>query len=243
MVYLVYKVKGDGYIMKNVNHADSIRNVLANEIVTNLSTSSKMLKKVINGGFKGIDKMSFEELTNTFIDMFGFDGYTQAISKVNKSPKTKYIAYFDASFMSHDIKSQTGYIGYAIRTADGKLVVRDAEKVKVRDIHVAESLALLTLLNKIVELGIDNVDIYGDNKGLIDCVNGKRKLNGNLPHIVNRMSKLNASLTWNSREENRYADMLCRLKKKGIDVSKTGGEFDVRELEIISARAGATAWT
>ncbi len=204
--------------MTKANYSNAIRNVLIDHFKKN--------------NIEIPESISLENLTERYIKKFGLGKYAGAVMNINNN----YIAYFDGSFVSKSENVEevgAGYIGYAIKSIDGKLIFRDAKKVKVGNSHEAESLALLSLLNRIIELGLNGVTIYGDNKGLINSVNRRKNLKGRLPHILNRMYQLNVAIKWKNRDNNKYADLLCRLKRKGIDVAKSGGEFSLEELRTL----------
>lgn len=219
-----------------MTNSSKVKNVLSNHIINSLNQQEVM--NMVKKGFKGYDNMELGEVTDIFVDKFGWAKYGEIVGEFSKNQR--YIGYFDASHIS---QTGEGYIAYVIKTEDNQLVIRDAFKVNIKDIFVGESMALLRLLTKALELGIDNLDVYGDNKSVIDRVNrrkgGVKGWNGFFPSIVNKMDKFTSvNVIWNNRDGNKYADMLCRLKRRGADISKRGGKFDLRELHRISAKVG-----
>lgn len=234
----------------SINHSTKVKNVLTNEIIKNSATDKSFLISALLNGFEGYKNMSLDKITDLFVNMFGWEKYSEAINNIIESDNkindkndkiVKYIAYFDAS---RNAETGEGILAYAIRTSDNKLIVRDAFIANIKSSHVGESLALLKLLDKALNLGIKDIEIYGDDQSLIEKANNRKKpkhgksgFNGYLPSIVNRIDKFNQiSIKWSDRSNNRYADMLCRLKKRGVDVYKTGGKFELKELERISKR-------
>jgi ribonuclease HI len=229
------------------NHVETLKNVLGSQIVTNVMSDQALLTQLLQKGFKGYENMNLEEVTNMFVDMFGWAKYAEAVNTISAPPVQtstssvtnikKYIAYSDAS---HSPETGKGYIAYAIKTTDDELVVRDGFEVEMANIYLGESMALVKMLEKALELGIKDIEVYGDNKGLIDSINNKKSKNqGHVLKAYNVMTKFdNISLTWTKRDGNKYADMLCRLVKRGVRIAKRGGQFDLNELLQISKTEG-----
>jgi ribonuclease HI len=130
-----------------------------------------------------------------------------------------YLAYFDGSTKPIQKKSRIGFIIYA---EDGKEVYKESKDIQyVGSSQKAERHALISLLKKIIELGIQNesIIIHGDCKSIIDIVNEEHKIKERHKNTYNMVHGLlrnipNCKIEWVKRSENSIADRLARLPKE-----------------------------
>jgi ribonuclease HI len=129
-----------------------------------------------------------------------------------------YLAYFDGSSKPVQQKSRIGFIIY---TEDGKEVYKESKEIQYASSQKAERCALVSLLNKIIELGIHNdpVIVYGDCKSIIDIVNEEHKIKERHKKTYNMIHGLlnhipNCKIEWVDRKKNNIADKLARIPKE-----------------------------
>jgi ribonuclease HI len=123
-----------------------------------------------------------------------------------------YTAWCDGATYRH-IKQSC--IGYIIVDPNGNVIRRYSDRVPYSPFSATiESAALRECLVTLIQLGIDNVTIYTDCKGLIDGIRSTTQVK----HILVARSLLeqipNATLKWIPRSQNRVADRLSKLPRK-----------------------------
>jgi len=126
-----------------------------------------------------------------------------------------YKAHFDASY---DWKKGIAALAYVIYNSEGMAIDEEVIITQTGDSNDAEWIALMLLMKRLKLLGIKEVEIFGDNKGVIDIANGQEK-GGNTSakwRITQHHSKRFRHITfnWVSRQKNRDADKLTRSEKK-----------------------------
>jgi len=122
-----------------------------------------------------------------------------------------YKAYFDASF---EWGSKTSSIAFVIYNSKMNVVKQEVRNVHAADNNFAEWMALVSLLQTLCQMKIEEVDIYGDNQALIKVVNGlaKKKRYTDLYQSIwdYGVQFKHISFNWISRNENTVADKLSR---------------------------------
>ncbi len=109
-----------------------------------------------------------------------------------------------------------GGAGVVIVDCAGEIVAEIAMFLGDVTNNEAEYMALILLIEKVVELGIRNIEIEGDSKLVVNQVCGKwqarqahiRKLHRKVLLLLEQVP--NWSLCWVPREQNRIADSLSR---------------------------------
>ncbi|XP_026420417.1 uncharacterized protein LOC113316456 [Papaver somniferum] len=107
-------------------------------------------------------------------------------------------------------------ISLIIRDFTGQLVEACKLVERVRDVTQAEVVAALKALQWIIQLQIQNVIVEGDNKKVMDSINGMCNISpwedGNLikecQHLVSYLG--NAVVCFRNRKYNQVADLLAR---------------------------------
>ena len=156
----------------------------------------------------------------------GQNGYSATLERraVMNIEKRFYEAWFDGSTNHH--KKRSG-IGGVIISPDGQVVAKYSMEIPyIPDSRKVEYIALIKLTEKLLELGVKNVDIKTDFKGLCDSIKfgGSRKYNRLNPgeeitklHIqaLDKLDKLTYyMINWVPRRKNRRADRLSKKYKK-----------------------------
>ena len=126
-------------------------------------------------------------------------------------------AYFDASY---DWNKGIAALAYVIYNHKGKVIDEAVYMTRTDDSNEAEVIALIKLLKRLRVLGVRDVSIYGDNKGVIETANGQ-KLDGKNREKYNMIIELtkgfgHVCFDWISRKYNKVADSLTRREKKLI---------------------------
>lgn len=119
--------------------------------------------------------------------------------------------FFDGS--SHGNPGPSG-IGVIILDETGRVLDKLEEYAGIRTNNEAEYLALIKALEKALELGAGDVELYSDSELLVKQINGEYSVKSeNLRNLhrkaVELMGKLNARLTHVKREKNREANKLA----------------------------------
>lgn len=122
-----------------------------------------------------------------------------------------YKGYFDGAS-----KNNPGHagIGIVILDQNNKEVLTYSKYLGVKTNNEAEYLALIELLEKAKELGIEEINIFGDSQLVVNQVNGNWRINqSHLFSLAQKVEELitqfkNISINWIPREKNTIADRL-----------------------------------
>lgn len=136
-----------------------------------------------------------------------------------------YKAYFDASI---DWAKNQVVVGYIIANNHGDVIHSESKNIgrniEKLDNNYAEWFALNQLLKMLRRLQINEVEIYGDNRSIIDIANGffRKQRNKELHRIIWKYAaKFNyITFNWISRKQNKEADKLTRNKTAVVNQLK-----------------------
>jgi ribonuclease HI len=126
-------------------------------------------------------------------------------------------AYFDGARSRRGGRNHRVNIGYVILDPNG-VVIDECSKIS-GDNHNHEERALLAVLLRLEQIGIAEVQVFGDCKSLIENLNSNRQCEA----LVGKCKKildchLGWTIEWIPREQNQYADALARcLPKKAME--------------------------
>jgi len=126
--------------------------------------------------------------------------------------KYPYKGYFDGSSKPNPGMMKVG--GY-IENPDGRRITEIYSNEGYGTNNRAEYLAITFILQEAIDLGIREIEIYGDSKLVVNQVNGIWKSNKDMtPYKLEVQSLLESfdkwSLSWIKRELNSEADALTR---------------------------------
>lgn len=130
--------------------------------------------------------------------------------------KNFYVAAFDGSATPNPGEMNIG--GY-IKDNNGKEILRISENKGHGTNNQAEYLALIEVLNKLIEMGIKEVAIFGDSALVVNQVIGKWRIkNPNIRNLAREAQELvkqfdHCEIRWINRDYNTEAD---NLSKGGI---------------------------
>ncbi|ATF13511.1 hypothetical protein A616_16465 [Brevibacillus brevis X23] len=127
-------------------------------------------------------------------------------------------AYFDASY---EWNSKTATAAFIVYDNKGKVVQKAVfnDKLAVDSNH-AEWIALDLLLNSLQALSIEEVEVYGDSRNVIDTLSGQSKRSSyevvfkSVLTCVERFNQI--TFNWITRNENKVADKLSKGKPNVI---------------------------
>jgi ribonuclease HI len=133
-----------------------------------------------------------------------------------------YTAHFDGSSL---VCANVAGIAYIIKDPEGNIVSRFGKCIPPCDSNTAELKALVQLLIALIEIGVQEVEIYGDDKSVINQILYSKKIVTKRTQHVHRyfnyelvknarglLKKIPVwSLTWIPREKNHEADILSRV--------------------------------
>ena len=122
-------------------------------------------------------------------------------------------AWFDASVRTQTRQSTVGF--YA-KNENNKIIFENNYKIHyIQSTTKAEYIALILLLRALCLHEIKNVQIYGDNRIVIEQINQQAKCKGKYLYYLEQCQQLmkyfqKCELLWIPRKENQYADKLTK---------------------------------
>jgi len=149
----------------------------------------------------------------------------------NKDNMKNFKLYFDGSCEPINPGGDIG-VGYYVVNGDGELMGSLSKKFSRSEFkngtsnNIAEYLALKLGLAYCIEIGIKNLDVFGDSMLVIKQMSGEWKIKKGLyVEYANASSELNSQFDsinyfWVSRDENNLADDLSKANHETIATYK-----------------------
>jgi ribonuclease HI len=161
-----------------------------------------------NSLYPVIEKVPPETIINKCVSLSESEGIHLDFSKkkLDVLSKNKYSAWSDASLTKDLSGKKVTSISYVILNEENKLIEKyKANIVDGKNSGQLEAIALILLMKKVVELNINNIDIFSDCASSINQIRHKKrnkKYNLNQSFTEKQLNMLFSNLIWKSRNYN-----------------------------------------
>lgn len=186
---------------------------------SNKEVSKKIIKTILHSMAvlfdKGtpLHKLSNQEKKSTITDWVNQTEYILDTTYGEPDNDNYLQAYFDGSASPNPGLMS---IGFCIKNKVGTILVEDRANLQEGTNNMAEYIALITLLKRLIPMKPKHVKIFGDSQLVINQLTGKFKVKkSELKQLVNQtknlLSQLNEfELMWVKRAQNMEADRLSK---------------------------------